>query len=162
MPEGPVVCDAGPLVALAKLGRLEIFRELYGRVLVPEAVFREVSEAGAGRAAASELDTAAWVDRVVGAAPEPLLASELGPGEAAVIAVARQQGARLVILDERKARRIAERAYGLRVKGSAGVLVAAKRAGLLETVRPLLRALVAVGYYVSDRVIEEACRQAGE
>ena len=65
-------------------------------------------------------------------------------------------------MDELRARRIAERAYGLRVKGSAGVLVAAKRAGLIRAVRPLLESMVEQGYFLSHRLIERASNEAGE
>ncbi len=163
MPEGPIVCNAGPLIALAMVGQLEILRELYDRVVVPEAVFREVVEAGTGRVGAREVKAATWLQRVEGGARiEPLLAAELGSGEAAVIEVAARLGARLVLLDERRARRIAEHAYGLRVMGTARVLVAAKRAGVVSAVRPLLAAMVAHGYFISDRVVERACDEAGE
>lgn len=94
--------------------------------------------------------------------PDPLLAEELGPGEAAVIAAAYRLHARLVLLDERKARRIAARAYGLRVKGSAGLLVVAKRAGLIGEVRPLLDSMVKKGYFLSQRLVDRAAKEAGE
>lgn len=68
----------------------------------------------------------------------PLLAAELGSGEAAAIAIAFAIGARL-LLDDRKARRIATAAYRLRVMGSAGPLVNAKRAGFRAGSAPLAR-----------------------
>ncbi|MEO8197323.1 MAG: DUF3368 domain-containing protein [Thermoanaerobaculia bacterium] len=94
--------------------------------------------------------------------PDPLLAAELGAGEAAVIASAYQIGARLVLLDDRKARRIAMGAYKLRVIGSAGVLVFAKRAGAIPAVRPLLDAMIDRGYYLSQRLVDQATIAAGE
>lgn len=71
-------------------------------------------------------------------------------------------GARLVILDDRKARRIAEQAYRLPVKGSAAVLVDARKAGLVKEVRPLLKLMVEKGYFLSERLCERACFEAGE
>jgi uncharacterized protein len=163
MTAGPIVINAGPLVALSMVGQLDMLAALYGRVLVPAAVVQEVVTAGAGRAGAREVAGAAFLERiVVEPPPEPLLAGELGPGEAEVIALAHRRGARLVILDERRARRIAEHAYQLQVKGTAGILVAAKRAGHLASVRPLLAAMVQKGYFLSVRLVERACREAGE
>jgi len=161
--EGPVVINAGPLVALSMVGRLDLLEALYTRVLVPGAVMQEVVTAGAGRIGAREVADAVFLERVlVEPPPDPLLAGELGPGEAEVIALAHRQGARLVILDERRARRIAEHAYGLPVKGTAGLLVSAKRKGAVPAVRPLLEAMVQKGYFLAERLVERACREAGE
>ena len=163
MSEGPVLCNAGPLIALSLIRQLDLMARLYGHVLVPEAVLREVVESGAGRAGALEVRAAPWIERIrLNAPPDPLLSEELGPGEAEVIAAGYQLGARLVLIDERRARRIAEQAYKLRVKGSAGILVSAKRAGFVSEVRPLLLSMGRQGYFLSERLIARACAEAGE
>jgi predicted nucleic acid-binding protein len=163
MPEGPIVCNTGPLIALAMVGHLDLLAKLYHRVFVPEAVLREATGSGTGRIGAAEVASAAWLERVSGdLAVEPLLAKELGPGESEVIAAAHHLGARLVLIDERRARRIAEQAYGLRVKGSAGILVAAKRAGFIPAVRPLLERMRTQGYHLSQRLIDRAVAESRE
>lgn len=163
MADGLIVCNTGPLIALSILGQLHLLERLYRRVLVPEAVRREVVGAGAGRIGASEVQAASWLERPDGEIlPDPLLSGQLGPGEAAVIATAHRLQAQLVLLDDRRARLVAERAYSLRVKGTAGILVSAKRAGLISAVRPLLQSLSREGYYLSDRLIERATREADE
>jgi predicted nucleic acid-binding protein len=163
MDEGPILCNAGPLIALSMVECLEVLERLYRRVLVPEAVFREIVDSGAGRAGSREIESASWIEILRSEPPpEPLLASELGAGEAAVIAAAHRLGADLVLLDERRARRIAEQAYNLRVKGSAGILVAAKRAGLISAVRPLLESMSSQGYFLSRRLVDAASRESGE
>jgi predicted nucleic acid-binding protein len=163
MDEGPIVCNAGPLIALSMIGSLHLLPALYRTVLVPEEVLQEVVESGAGRSGAREVASAAWLQRAASAGPpDLLLAKELGAGEAAVISTAYWNGARLVLLDERRARRIAEQAYRLRVKGSAGILVSARRAGLIPRVRPLLETLSERGYFLARRLIERACQEVGE
>ena len=108
MTEGPIVCNAGPLIALSIVGQLGLLQKLYRRILVPEVVVREVTGAGTGRIGAAELEAASWIEKVaIEASPEPLLAMELGPGEAAVIATAQRLQARLVLIDERRGRRVA-------------------------------------------------------
>lgn len=162
MPEGPIVCDTGPLIALSLIDQLDTLRSLYHRVLVPRVVLDEVTAGGVDRPGASAILAADWLEPVEDVTPDPLLAEELGPGEAAVIAAAYELHARLVLLDERKARRIAARTYGLRVKGSAGLLVAAKRVGLIAEVRPLLDSMVRKGYFLSQRLVDRAAKEAGE
>lgn len=162
MLEGPVVCDTGPLIALSLLDHLQVLQRLYPRVLVPRAVLDEVLAGGSERPGCQAILGADWFEPVEEVELDPLLAAELGAGEAAVIASAYKIGARLVLLDDRKARRIAVGAYKLRVKGSAGVLVAAKRAGLIPAVRPLLDAMRDRGYYLSQRLVDEATSEAGE
>lgn len=85
MPEGPVVADAGPPIALSMAGSLYLLEKLYGQVLVPDEVFREIAEAGSGRDGANEVAAAAWLKRTGGKAlAEPLLSMSLGPGESQV------------------------------------------------------------------------------
>jgi uncharacterized protein len=163
MPEGPIVCNAGPLIALAIVEHLDLLEKLYRRILLPEAVLYEITQAGAGRIGAAEVAATPWLERIRAERPlEPLLEKELGVGEAEVITVAYQTNAKLVLIDDRRARRIAEQAYGLQVKGSAGILVAAKRAGLVSAIRPLLEKMNSQGYYLSPRLIARASEEAGE
>jgi predicted nucleic acid-binding protein len=161
--DGPVVTNSGPLIALASVGQLDILHGLYTEVLVPQAVWREVAEAGAGRPGSRELVTTSWAIQVtLDPPPDRLLMEELGAGEAEAIALAVHREARLLLMDDRRARRVAELAYGLRVKGVAGILVAAKHRGLISAVRPLLEMMQVRGYYLSPRLITRACLEAGE
>ena len=161
MPEGPIVCDTGPLIALSLVDHLHLLQRLYPRVVVPRAVLDEVRAGGSESLGSEAILTADWFEISTDSSPDPLLAAELGSGEAAAIAIAYAIGAPL-LLDDRKARRIAMGAYKLRVLGSAGLLVTAKRAGLVPKVRPLLDAMVARGYYLSQRLVDEATTAAGE
>lgn len=162
MPDEPVVADSGPLIALTLGQCLHLLRDLYGKVLVPDAVWREVTEAGQGRTGASEVAAAPWIERTaLGRSPDPLLRAELGPGEAEAISLAADRK-RLLIIDERQARRIAEIAYGLRVRGTVGTLVLAKRRHLVAEVRPILERMRQGGYYLADALIEAACASVGE
>lgn len=158
-----VVTNSGPLIALATIEKLDLLGSLFGTVLVPDAVFQEVTWLGKERPGAAELSQAQWVQRVIlEVKPDSLLLEDLGIGEAEAISLAVQKQAALLLLDDRRARRIAEIAYHLRVKGVAGLLVTAKRKGLLDTVRPLLERLRTNGYFLSQAVIDRAVKEAGE
>ena len=157
------VINAGPLVALAVLGRLELLPALFAECWIPQAVFDEVAVAGIGKPGATSLHSTEWQARVrVSPIPDPLLILELDAGEAEVISLARHLSPCMAVIDERRGRRFAAEVYGLPVKGTAGILVEAKRRGLVNEVRPLLLELRAGGYFIATNVIDAACQAAGE
>lgn len=159
-----VVADAGPLIYLSEAGFLHVLHDLYGGVHVPREVYNEVVVNGQGEAGAAEVASASWMPVTNRPATSFLrrgLSTELDPGEAAAIALAVEEGANLVLIDERKGRTVAKR-LGLRVRGTLGVLVEAKRCGHLGLVGPVLDRIVAAGFRISDAVKGEILRSAGE
>lgn len=157
------VVNAGPLVALSLLDQLDLLLSLFAECWVPQAVFNEVAVAGLGKPGAQSLQDADWLRRVrASPVPDPLLIVELDAGEAEVISLARQLSPCVAIIDERRARRIAQHVYGLPVKGTAGILVEAQRRGLISGVRPRRLKLRAAGYFIADSVVAAACEAVGE
>lgn len=162
---GAVVADAGPLIALARIGQLDLLRRLYGGVLVPPAVESELA-IGSERLGARALEgalKAGWirVDAIPdGSAIQDLLML-LGAGEAEAIALAAQRQARFVLIDDARGRRIA-RSRGLPVVGVAGVLLAAKNQREVEGVGPILRALSDAGYRLAPPLVAKVLAAAGE
>lgn len=158
----PVVCNAGPLISLARIGMAHLPFDLFAEVMVPEEVRVELlAKDSADRA---QLEEALERARIIRSAtrPDRLLLMELDAGEAAVIHVALESGASSVILDERKARRIASHVYGLRVKGTAGLLVEAKSKGLIERVAPCLDGMIQGGYFLGPGLVAACLSAAGE
>ena len=157
------VVNAGPLVALSLIGRLDLLPTLFAECWVPQAVFNEVAVAGIGKPGAIALQSAEWLARVrLSPVPDPLLVMQLDAGEAEVISLARQLSPCFAVIDERRGRRIAQEVYGLAVKGTAGVLVEAKRRRMISDVRPMLLSLREAGYFMADTVMVAACQAAGE
>jgi len=160
MPE-VLVLNASPVIFLAKAGRLDLLR-LPGtrRVVVPDPVVREVTDAGYDDAPARALAETPWIEHGGSpAVPEEILAWDLGPGESSVIALARQvSGA--AVLDDRLGRKCAL-ALGVPVMGTVGIVVAAQRTGMVADARAVLLELRAVGMWLSDEVIARALRVAG-
>jgi predicted nucleic acid-binding protein len=163
--KAPIIADAGPLIGLARAGALNLLRDLYQRAVIPNQVFEElrVTEKRAGaeqlRAALKE----GWLTPIE-VEPSPLLNAlqlVLDPGEAAAIVLAEQAPHRFLLIDDRRGRAVARR-RGLRVVGCAGVLLAAKRAGLIKTARPHLEALAAAGYRLSPQLCSRVLEMARE
>ncbi len=148
------VADATPLIALALLGRLDLLRQIFDEVIVPSAVYDEVTSRGFERPGAEELTQADWIRvRSAKAAPsiEPMLLG-LDAGEIEVLQLAQEIQPDWVLIDERHARRVA-RAMGLPIKGTLGILLAAVLAELLSKEEALdaLRQLLDKGIRVSAR-----------
>ena len=158
-----VVSNTGPLVALETMGLTRLLPELFGKISVSSAVRREVEAGFEMPGADLFVRQTNWLQVMPDApVPDQWIASALDAGEAATIALALQQRSNLVIIDERKGRRVAEQIYGLSVLGTLGILARAKSAGLIKSLRPYLIQLQNGGYYLSDRLVEKVCRSCGE
>jgi len=150
-----VVADASVLIALAQIDRLSLLEQLFGEVLIPAAVAREISPGLSG--------LPPWVRaHALDEPPDPrVAAASLDTGETEAITLALVVKAERIILDDLPARRLAL-AVGLSVVGTAGVLFAAKQKGLLPAVAPALDALRARGFWLRQDVYEEILEAAGE
>jgi predicted nucleic acid-binding protein len=159
-----VVSNASPIVNLAAVGQLGLLRQLYGQVLIPQAVHKEIVIAGRGRPGATEVETFDWIEtrRVTDWIVVASLQLELDEGEAEAIALAAELKADLLLLDERKGRVVASR-LGLKFVGLLGVLVEAKHKGLILAVRPVLDNLISkAGFWISRDLYEHVLQAAGE
>jgi predicted nucleic acid-binding protein len=159
-----VIVNASPLLALDACNQIGLLRLLYGRVIVPDVVDRELNS-GSGRPLLPSGMTAAhraWIDLLVNSSPiKPSLLAQLDDGEASVISLAIELGMSTVLIDERAARKVAV-VEGLTPIGSIGIILLAKREGLLAEVKPLLHEMHAKGIWLSRRVIDDAILRAGE
>ena len=161
MPERPVIVNNTPLVALWSVNRLALLRDLYEEILIPQAVHDEFL--AAERSLREEiLRHSSWINVTPLENPMQALAYiGLDRGEAEVLALANEQSARLVIIDERRGRRYAKR-LGLPLTGTLGVLLAAKDAGLVSRVKPLIVELVRKGLFIEQELIANVLISAGE
>lgn len=134
-----VLCNAGPLMALGKLNRLDLLAGLFGEVRIPRAVYDEVVTQGLARGAPDALTVRLFWERQqwpIVDVPEDLLSAyvpsvSLDPGEIEVLALVQSLANPLVLLDDEIARAEARR-LKLRLCGTLGILVRAYRHGLLS------------------------------
>ncbi len=158
-----IVADSGPLIIFARSVGLELLRAVVDdEVLVPSAVVAEcvfdLRDPGAAAIAAALKSGILTENSEIN--PASVLPSALDDGEAMAIALAKKRRLPL-LMDERLGRLLAIR-QKIEVYGSAKILVLAKDKGLLSEVVPILEGWKDIGYFVSDRVIDEAARMAGE
>lgn len=161
MPVKPIVVNTTPMIALWLLNRFDLWRDLYGEVLIPPAVQAEfLATEFASRQA--RLNQAPWIK--VSSLIQPNHAQTfvgLDLGEAEVLALATECQAALVIIDELKARRYAQK-LGLPLIGTVGVLLLAKENGLIPQISPQLATLQAHGLRFSQSLITQALTLANE
>ena len=176
-----VIADAGPLIGLARIGRLDLLPRLFGTVSVTRWVADEVLNGGefpdlaALKAAFTEpwLQLADLADTDADADAEASLEEcralinlhQIDMGEASALVLAQQLATRgtaaLLLIDEHRGRQAAQHCQ-VAIIGTAGLLVLAKQAGAVDKLRPLLLALRGGGYFLSDRLVEAVLAQSGE
>lgn len=149
----------GPIIALAQIGQLERLRDLFNQILIPPAVHAEIKD----ETSVTALNAAEWiyVKSVRNVIAVQLLKEELDAGESEAIVLAQEISADLSLFDERAATRKA-RKLGLKTIGTLGVLLMAKKQGLIPLLRPQLDALHHTGFHMSDTLYNQVLRSAGE
>lgn len=133
-----VVSNSSPLITLARIRQLQLLSDFYGQILIPTEVHEEIVVAGRGLPGAEEVRKADWIQvRTAPSGSGPSLSQSitgLGAGERSAILLAKDLSADLLLLDEWKARRIAQTA-GLSVVGCVGILEAGARTGKISNLR---------------------------
>lgn len=159
----PAVSNTSPIVLYGKIGRINLLQDVFGQIVVPQAVVDEVLAYGLDTLEAAAGQESPWisVQRIVSLTThDDILGLDIGDSHALMLAL--QMGSAVpILLDDLPARRAGER-HGLSVVGSAGLALIAKRRGFIPAVRPVLQELLDAGLYLSDRVYFELVENAGE
>lgn len=151
-----IVSNASPLINLARIGKLDLLHQLYGELIIPQAVWQEVVLDGVGRPGAEQVKTSDWfqVRSIKDERLAQALRQELGAGEAEAIVLAIETQAELLLMDERLGRETA-RYLGVRHIGLIGVLRVAKHKHLIPAIKPYLDALRDLaGFRISDALYQ--------
>ncbi len=157
----PVVANSTPLVAFWSIARLDILRSLFGEIPIPPTV-REEFLSAEKETRRKTLREESWIRVTELQNPNRAGAfAGLDEGEAQVLTLAEEQNASLVLIDERKARRYAER-LKLPLSGTIGVLLLAKEENIIPAIAPLLKAIQEAGLYLHNELVEQVLQMAGE
>jgi predicted nucleic acid-binding protein len=158
-----VVSDSTVLIGLAKIEKIYLLRDIFGKIYIPEAVFKEVAEAGKRRPGAKIVRESQWIimKKLVDHTQAHLLMTVLEKGEAEALVLANEIQADLVLLDEAKARKSALKA-GFNVMGLIGILIVAKQLRFIENIKKDIEKLQKEKFRLSEKLINAALKQAGE
>ena len=163
MSKQALVCDTTLLLYLARIGQVQLLPALFEPVFAPQSVVWELDSGRSTRPDTVDPRSLDWltVVDVTQAELGQLPPNRLGNGERAVIACARARPECVAGLDDRQARLLAEQ-LNLPVVGTVGILLKAKKVGLVPSVRVLLDAVSAQGFRISDDLYHEAVGLVGE
>lgn len=157
-----VICNTGPLIALATINQLHILQALFPTITVSQIVHEEILAGGSTAKGGANYTTTNWITVTDSSDYDPLLRTLLDAGEASVITLAREESADLLLIDELKGRKIARTVYGLNVIGTVGILVQAKQASIIANIKPLINEMRNNGYWIHHRIVNQAMQAAKE
>jgi predicted nucleic acid-binding protein len=156
------IVNASPIIYLARAGLLDLLRLVGDVIRVPSPVADEILARGESDPAAASIKTTAWLEIVDTPAPSlELLAWDLGVGESAVIAYAMANAGFIAVVDDLTGRRCAE-AFGIPLRGTLGLVLRAKKVGVVSDARQTIERLRAAGMYLSDQTMNRALLEVGE
>ena len=154
-----IVSNASPLIVLLKINKLSILKELFEKIVVPEAVYKEITAKEHDKLVFDKLE---WIEVRSARNIEmtALLEKLIDRGEAEAVVLARELSATLLI-DDAKARKYAK-LLNIEVIGTLGLLKIAKRRGLVRSVRKVINGMLAEGYYIEDKLVRKILKDIGE
>lgn len=162
------ISDASPLIGLALVDGLQWLPKIFGQMWVTEAVQKEVlpNQDAKGKAEIVSAFDSGWVHLYSDTIAEPSNSSmlnelDLGEKESIALALMQPKNSTILLIDERFGRSIAME-VGLRIIGTAGIIGAAKKQGLIQSARPIFAKLHASDFRISAEVIRSVLLAVGE
>lgn len=152
----PVIINASPLIFLARSRHIHLLQHLHRPVLVPQPVVQEIRARGPHDPTVRTLSETAWLE--VASAPvipDEILAWNLGLGESAVLALAQSKPGSIAMIDDLAGRRCAQ-TLNIPLVGTVGLVLLAKKNGVIPSARATLAVLREQGMYISDSVLNSA------
>jgi predicted nucleic acid-binding protein len=147
-----IISDTSCLIILNKIGELDLLRQLYKTVTITHDILLEYGE-----------NLPDWIEvcQVRDNYRQQLLEMQIDKGEASAIALALETADNIVILDDWKARKVAER-LGLSVTGTLGVIIKAKNSGMISSIKPYLDKIRKSNFRISEELEQIALKEANE
>lgn len=158
-----VIVNSTPLIALSHVNKLDILQKLYGEIMIPNAVYCEISAKPDSVCKRQVEEALNWIriEKIQNEMAKTMYKTQLHDGEVEVMILAKERNADLVIIDDANAKKHAKYLQ-LPVTGTLGVLIKAKKEGYISKLRPILEEMVNKNIYLSENVINMCLRQVNE
>lgn len=149
-----IIFNTTPILSLLKINKLNILKELYGEIIIPYSVYKEI-EVGKNKEYYLHLKKISWIE-IVRATNTNLYTdfNKLDKGELEVFQLYIELKADLVVIDEKIARDLA-RKNGIKHTGLIGILLKVKKLNLIENVSDLLIELKNKNTFISDKIVNQ-------
>ena len=155
-----VAVNTSPLICLFESGLSDLFPALFTEIIVPDKVYKEViSKEDPVFKTLFSKSGFKHVDNVI--IPPSVMSWDLGEGESSVISFALKNPQYWAVIDDKEARRCAA-SLGCRFTGTVGIILLAKRRGIIPSVYECLKKLQKAGLWLSEVFVKEVCRKANE
>lgn len=147
-----IISDTSCFIILSKIEALDLLQMVYGQILTTSDIAEEFGE---------ELPEWVIVKEVSDKSKQKILELQIDKGESSAIALALEIPDSILILDDFKARKIAQQ-LGLKITGTIGVIVKAKLTGKIPSIKPYLDKIKITNFRISSEIEIQALREANE
>ena len=147
-----IISDTSCFIILTNIGELELLHKVYGQIITTLDIATEYGEI-----------LPEWVEIVAvkDKYRQQLLEMQIDRGESSAIALALETPNSTIILDDYKARKIADQ-LGLIFTGTIGVIIKAKLNGIIPSIKPFLEKIKQTDFRLSIDIESQALREANE
>lgn len=154
-----VIADTGAIISLIHIGQLHLIEKVFGEYYIAKAVWIELNNYDNpefDRAKLNELKP-----RVKGISSKNYLSTFMDYGEAESAILYEELGANYLLIDDNKARKIAE-SFKIVCIGTLGLLLKAREKGLISELKPIFEKMIKVGRYFSKNLLNDILIKTGE
>ena len=147
-----IISDTSYFIILTNVGELELLQKVYGQIVTTPEIAAEFGE-----------PLPEWVEiaEVKDKYRQTILELQIDKGESSAIALALETPDSVVILDDYKARKIAER-LGVTLTGTIGVIIKAKLNGTIPSIKPIIEKIKQTNFRLSAEIEIQALKEADE
>ncbi len=156
------IINASPLIFLSRSHHLDLLQAFADNIWVPEPVATEILQRGQQDITAKVIEQTEWIEvKPVSTIPTIITEWRLGIGESSVLALAAEHSGVEAIIDDLAGRKCAA-GLNISVRGTLGIVLVAKKRGLIPKARPVIENMMVAGLYLSRKVVDEALSRVGE
>ena len=157
-----IIVNSTPIIVLSNINQLELLQKLYNDIYIPQAVYDEVTEKD--DSACNQVKNCNWIHvcKIKNESEKRMYQAKLHDGEVEVMILAKENpNDTTVIIDDNAAKQTAK-FLGLKVTGTLGIMLKAKRQNIISSVTTIMDQLIQNGFYITPEIYDLVKNEAGE